>query len=283
MFLSKLRNLFSSKITALFTMGAASVGTISCVYGPDPGCCGEYPPGLLDNYSENELDTYQQMCLSLMDTREEYDRQANCKLKMADRYIYSAEDCCAPLKSDISVQFFNRADFDEKIHYDYYFLYTMLGRDNYSYNPVYMPTNAYTYCLLNTDPYTNRCNIDDAQMFEQDLNKCCKKAIDSYACIESFILNNNQCNRNDIRTQSCCDRLADQDTDEYLSKSKCEEVYNRTQKCVETKLDACCRNVPDYAPEDGLTREICEEIYTTTSGTCVNDDAKYQQYLDSQQ
>ena len=265
-------------------MGAASVGTISCVYGPDPGCCGEYTPGPEDAYSDNVLNTYQQMCLSVMDTHEEYDRQANCKLKMADRYVYSAIDCCAPLKSEISVKFFNRNDFDNDINYTYFFLYTMFGRETYSYNPVYMPTNAYTYCLLNTDPYSNQCNIDDAQIFGQNLDKCCKRATNKEACIESFTLNNNKCNRDDYRTQTCCSTLPADDTDEYISKSKCEELFDRTEECIETRMDACCRNVPDYAPEGSLTKEICQEIYISSSKTsCVNDDDKYQQYLDSQQ
>ena len=280
MFLSKIKKLFSSKMTALFTMSAASVGTISCVYGPDPGCCDGYLPSSDGIYSENEMDAYQQMCLSVMDTKDEYNRQADCKLKMADRYVYSAEECCASIRSDIEVQFFNRMDFSDNIKYDYYFIYTMLGRDNYAFNPVYMPTNAYTFCLLNTDPYSNQCDVVKAVEFERNLKQCCGHDSNDLSCMRSFILNNNECTQTD--THICCDGLPEEDSDTYVSKAKCEDIYNRTNVCVETMLDACCRNVPDTSSSDGLTKQICKDIYTESSGTCVNDDEKYQQYLDSQ-
>ena len=279
MFLSKLKKLFSSKLTALFAMGAASVGTISCVYGPEPQCCDDYTPNDSGVYSSDELLAYEQMCLSVMDTNDKYDRNSSCKLKMADRYVFSAEECCASIKSEIGVTFVALEDFSDSKQYDYYYISTSHGSMNTIVNGILMPTNAYTFCLFNTDPFKYRCDVDKAIAYENSLNQCCEHTNDKDACIKSFVINNNECNY--IDSPICCDGLPEEDDEIYVAKSKCEDIYNSTNVCIETMLDACCRNVPDTSSNNGITKQMCKDIYTESSGTCVNDDEKYQQYLDS--
>ena len=156
----------------------------------------------------------------------------------------------------------------------------MLGRDYYAYNPIYMPMNAYTYCLLNTDPSEYQCDVSKAVAYERDLKQCCKLANDLDECVKSFILNNNVCNY--TNNHICCENLPEEDSDIYVSKSKCEDIYNRTDECIETMQDACCRNVPESASNGSITKQLCKDIYAESSGTCVNDDDKYQQYKESQ-
>ena len=54
-----------------------------------------------------------------------------------------------------------------------------------------IPMNAYTWCLLNTNPRTYACDIERAHEFEKELQACCNDEGDS--CITSYIKNNGEC------------------------------------------------------------------------------------------
>ena len=59
---------------------------------------------------------------------------------------------------------------------------------NYKYK---LPMNAYTWCLLNTNPQTYACDLDRAREFEKSLRACCHG--DDISCISSYIKNNGNC------------------------------------------------------------------------------------------
>lgn len=61
---------------------------------------------------------------------------------------------------------------------------------NYKYRYI-LPTNAYTWCLLNTNPQTYECDLYKAQDFERSLKACCTS--DNSSCLESYIKHSGNC------------------------------------------------------------------------------------------
>ncbi len=61
---------------------------------------------------------------------------------------------------------------------------------DYSYK-YKLPMNAYTWCLLNTNPRTYACDVNRAREFEKSLQACCLG--DDTSCISSYIKHNGNC------------------------------------------------------------------------------------------
>ena len=54
-----------------------------------------------------------------------------------------------------------------------------------------LPMNAYTWCLLNTNPHNYTCDLPQAREFEKSLRACCNG--DDTSCIAAYIKNNGNC------------------------------------------------------------------------------------------
>ncbi len=54
-----------------------------------------------------------------------------------------------------------------------------------------LPMNAYTWCLLNTNPHNYTCDLPQAREFERSLRACCNG--DDTSCIAAYIKNNGNC------------------------------------------------------------------------------------------
>lgn len=271
MLLSKIKSYFSSKAAALFTMGSAAIGIISCDYGP-VDCCLEYEP---ESQYLNELhdqNAYAQICHKSMGSSDEYDLDFECKYREVDRVVDAAVHCCAPLKPE-----------DDDTPNTLKVSNSVSGNSTEDDTTVeintrttYVPTNAYAWCLLNTNPQTYACNLQKALDYEQAIKDCCSNSPHRDTCILSVDKNGGKCIHSE---PACCDDLPDIDTQELISKANCEKILNKTQQCIRTREDACCRNVPESSSGQGLTKAICKQIFQETSGqSCVNDDDKYDAY-----
>ncbi len=277
MLLSKIKSYFSSRAAALFTMGSAAIGIISCDYGP-ADCCLEYEP---ESQYLNELhdqNAYAQICHKSMGNNDEYDLDFECKYREVDRVIDAAVHCCAPLKNEddstpntLEVSYSvpsDSSDSDASTNSD--------SSTESRTRTTYVPTNAYSWCLLNIDPRTYACDLQKALDYEQAINECCSNSPHRDTCILSVDKNDGKCIHSE---PACCDDLPDKDTSELISKANCEQILNTTQQCIRTREDACCRKVPESSSKQGLNKAICKQIYQETSGqSCINDDDKYDAY-----
>ena len=250
-------------ITLLLISTGICFSVSSC---DDPTCCEMYSNGPDFEYAR-------QMCHNSMLFDDKYDVQNGCFLKEVDRYIEAAENCCAPLGSAIDYEFISITDLAEDNP-----LVSVVAKVAYARNPnysgSYISANAYTHCLFETNPRTYQCNIDKAKQFGDDLNQCCgtldgNERID---CITDFI-SKQKCEK------KCCTGLPEEDNDNYISKTHCEQLLKRSNECIETTMDACCRIAPIDPSRGHIDRNICKQIYTESNGSqCVNTDEKYEIY-----
>ena len=249
---------------ALLLLGTAvCFGTSSC---DDPTCCEMYENGPDTEYAR-------QMCHNSMLFDNKYDLRDGCFLKEVDRYIEAAENCCAPLKSKMDYEFLSVTDLTEDNS-----MVSVVARvtfsDNSNYSGGYVPANAYTHCLFETNPRTYQCDIQKAQQFEAELNQCCGALVDVLdrsECITSFV-SKQKCEK------KCCAGLPSDDNDNYISKTHCEQLLKSSGECIETRSDACCRIAPIEPSRGHIDRNICKQIYTESNGECVNTDEKYELY-----
>lgn len=203
MLLKKVKALVTSKIVAVLSFAPASFGLVSCVYGSEH-CCAEYP------YPEaqgEELLAYQQMCYTSV-------AYSGCKLKKVDCSIFKALECCKPLNEGfqgISHESFRALpeilkagglSFGAASFFLPVYAASFSQEDGVSMPVVpytelfYLPTNAYTWCFLNSDPETCQCDIQNAQAFEQTLDVCCGTdgtSEDRRACALSMVQNDGMC------------------------------------------------------------------------------------------
>ena len=208
-------------ISIIFLIIAASLNACDPVLGP---CCFDYIY-YYDDTGHTE-DAFEQMCLNAMTYDKKYDLNYDCKLREVDKYVDAALACCEPLKDEIKTSLFddvvshpsewtasdaelmlpllnhsfnNRASDkyspDSIYNYDPYSdAHNMIWGGNYGNSGAYqykLPENAYTWCLLNTNPNTYQCDLNGARAFERNLRKCCGG--DNGSCLAAYVKNSGQC------------------------------------------------------------------------------------------
>ena len=274
---------FNKSLPASSLVLAAIVTATFATLGCDPevpDCCDNYVPESMALMSIRDPEISEQMCRATMGFDDKYNIFNTCYYKEVDRYIDAAIECCAPLlnpTTDRGVVPIGRTIHDLPYASFMFFLPSWVTHaDQNPYTEYFAPANAYTWCLLNTNPRTFQCNLQQAKAFEKTLYDCCTNAGNT-TCIQSMVFNGGKC---PLETENCCVDLQDNESDGYISRGHCEEILLNTLQCVQTKEDACCYKVREDAWEEGdLTRTICKEIYQSTLGeSCIDDDNKYDAY-----
>lgn len=214
-----------------FCIFSAVLTCASLSIGCDPlliSCCDGY---IYYDETAHPDDAFKQMCLNAMTCDQKYDLNFDCKLREVDKYVDAAIACCAPLKDEIRTsilndavsspedwtaadtqlflplldEIFTRRDGEHYISaqinsynpYDnakyggnnIYESLTDESANKYNYN---LPMNAYTWCLLNTNPQTYKCDLYGAKEFERSLQACCTG--NDTSCLTTYIKNSGNCN-----------------------------------------------------------------------------------------
>lgn len=253
--LQKIKKILSEHKIGLWAGIVCVSGMTACDYGPIVDCCSTYgyQP---ENYTSNEIDTYRAMCYQTLTFDEKYNIGDQCKYKVVDRYIIEAKKCCSPLASTIE----SVGDYDD-------------------YDSSLKPVNAYTWCLLNTHPRTYKCDIEMASKLEADANTCCNQAYDKEICIATYMASDGKECVNISEKEECCNSLPENQTSQYISRSKCLEYYDRENICVKTPSVECCRNLSNDNEEKYIDNANCQMIYRESKGEyCINTDELLEKY-----
>ena len=285
----RLSNRTALAMMAVFTL---CIGNTACDDSERTTCCNEYfYRGAEEDttaFSNNALTTtsyasrhavYNNMCEFLTTLDDSYDRELSCNLKAVDSFIDAAKDCCYPLIAE-SMDYYLNEDLEAITLSQSYKNATTLfpvlnAMGPLAFQEVY-PVNAYTWCVLNTNPTTFQCDLAGARAFEDSLRLCCGGDYVTDACYTNMVQSNGQCNLSP--EEVCCNGLPEKDDISYISKDNCLAVYAAEKKCVKTPAEACCRNVRESSDKDELTRSICNDIFINERALCVNTDEKYEAY-----
>lgn len=255
----------------------------------DTPCCEQYIDSL--NLPQADELYYLHMCHQMTDN------SISCSLKEVDRYVNAAESCCAPLNSE-PVSYISLNEFRlnssqqayistgnpwvESIYPVYYELsHSASSSLNYSYS--YIPGNAYSWCLANTDISNYQCDVQKAEAFGQAISSCKNYSndIDEKICLLSLMNSKATPVHEDKVDEHCCDNL-DEKWDEFrITKSECLQILQDKNQCVTRHVDVCCMDTPYNFSAGHISLPICESIYYSSikDYQCVNTDELLQEFL----